>query len=688
MFNGPTRVLAAVLSLGLLASPALAAPGGRTMTVKDLLAVKWLGQVNLSPDGTRAAFVIRRADWKANRFKGHIWMVSTTRSPGHLQQLTASTAGESQPAFSPDGKQLAFVSARQGGRPQIFVLPMQGGEARQLTHLSTGASGPVWSPDGKTIVFVSSVFPACKGTPGAADACNKARLARRKKSKVKAMVIDHLLYRHWSHWRRGRVSHVFVAPADGSAPARDMTPGPHDAPPEALGGDQDYEISPDGKTLAYVTNTDAVLAVSTNNDLFVVPLKGKGKARRVSTSKGNDNSPRFSPDGRWLAYLSMARAGYESDRPRIMVRDLHSGKETEWTRGYAGRPYELRWGPDSATLYFTAPHQGQREVFAATASGVSQVTHGMFVKDLNLSPDGRRLVVSDEAANRAPEVHTVGTDGKGDRALTTLNAWLTRDRHLEPAEHHWFTGAKGEKVHAILVKPPGFKKGHKYPAMLMIHGGPQGMTGNSFHPRWNLQMFAARGYVIFGINFHGSVGFGQAFTDSIRGDWGGKPYQDILKGTEYLARLPFVRGNKICAAGASYGGYMVNWLATHTRRYKCLISHAGLYNVESEYGATEELWFPEWDFKGLPWTNREAYRKVSPHSYAENIKTPTLVIHGQQDFRVPVEQGFQMFTALQRQGVPSRLLYFPDENHFVKKPQNIALWWHTMHDWLARYLKK
>ena len=657
----------------------------KPITVKDLLAVKWISQVSLHPSGSEAAFVIKLHNYDRNGAKQHIWRVTTDKAPGDLRQLTNSPAGESQPVYSPDGKFLAFVSGREGGTPQIWLLPTGGGEARQLTRLASGAWGPVWSPDSKRLAFVSSVFPSCTGKPAAAAACNKKKLGLKKKSKVKAMVIDSLLYRHWNHWRDERRSHVFVVDVKGGEP-KDMTPGPHDAPPVSLGGQSDYGFSPDGKHLAYVANTDKVVAISTNNDVFEVALAG-GKPRRISSSKGNDNSPRYSPDGKSLAYLSMARAGYESDRPRLFVRDRESDKEVEWTAAYTGHPYDIQWGPGSGVIYFNAPHNGHVELFSATAAGVKQLSNKLYAKDLNISADGKRLVFSNQQADLAPEVHVIGVDGKGSQALTALNAWITKKGDFQPAEHHWYKGANGDKIHAVVIKPPGFKKGRKYPAMMMIHGGPQGMTGDSFHPRWNLQMFASQGYVIFGLNFHGSVGFGQDFTDSIRGDWGGKPFHDVMEGLTYMEQLPFIKKGKICAAGASYGGYMANWVATQSSRFNCIISHAGVYNIESKYGSTEELWFPEWDMKGTPWTNREAFRKLSPHSYAEKLKTPTLVIHGQRDYRVPVEQGFQMFTALQRQGIPSRLLYFPDEDHFVQKPQNIELWWATMHDWLGRYLR-
>jgi dipeptidyl aminopeptidase/acylaminoacyl peptidase len=657
------------------AVPACAAPRA---SARDLLAVKWVGKFALSPDGRNAAVAVKTANREANRQDTNLYLVALGEG-STPRPLTRGAGNRGAPAFSPDGKRLAFEGASSGEESQIFVMPAEGGEATRLTSLSTGASDPVWSPDGTWIAFTSSVYPDC-----ADEACNAARLKARKESKVKARIYDALLMRHWKEWRGARRSHIFVVGSSGGAP-RDLTPGPADAPPVALGGTPDYAFSPDAKTLAFVKNTDAVVATSTNNDVFEVGVEG-GEARRVSSGPGNDHTPRYSPDGRYLAYFSMPRAGYESDRQRIVVRDRTSGAEVEWAKSFAGQPKRMAWGADSRSIYFTAPHRGHYEIFVARGDEVREVSHGLYAQKLAVSADGRRLFFTHESVTSPPELYRLDVDGKAPVPVTRFNEDLVRRLGWRPAEHHTFAGANGEPVHALLVKPPDFREGERYAAMVILHGGPQGMLGDDFHPRWNLGMFAASGFVVFGINFHGSTGFGQPFTDSIRDDWGGKPFEDALKGAEYLASLPFVRPKPMCAAGASYGGYLVNWIATHSDRFACLISHAGLFNLESKYGSTEELWFPEWEFKGTPWTNREGYRKWSPHSYAEKLKTPTLVVHGQNDMRVPVEQGLQMFTALQRQGIPSRFLYFPDEYHFVVKPQNVELWWKTVRDWLSRYL--
>jgi dipeptidyl aminopeptidase/acylaminoacyl peptidase len=659
------------VTLAVLAVPAAAAPA----SPRDLLQVQWIRELALSPDGKLLAFAVRRADIEKNRWTSNLWLLSTAEG-GSPRPLTNTPGTNAQPTFSPDGKRIAFVSDRGGDR-QIWVIPVDGGEAIQLTRIATGAARPLWSPDGKWIAFASRVFPDCPD-----DSCNAKRLAAKAADPVQARLYDALPIRHWNAWRDERRSHVLLVPADGGSP-RDLTPGAGEVPPFALASPPGYAFSPDGKLLAYVANTDPAPATSTNNDVFEVTVAG-GEARRVSTGSGNDHAPRYSPEGRHLAWLSMARAGYEADRQRILVRDRERGGEVEWTRGFAGQPAAFTWAPDGKTLYLRAPWHGHQDIHAATPDGVRPVSARLFAKELLASSDGR-LYFTHESADRPPEVHAIGADGKNLRRLTDFNGALVARLGWRAAEHHWFEGANGAKVHALLVRPPGLADGQRAPALVLIHGSPQNMLGDDFHPRWSLQMLAASGTVVFGINFHGSSGFGQEFTDAITGDLGTKPMIDILKGTDFMEAQPYIDRNRTAAAGASYGGYMMAWLNGHTDRFQAMICHAGVYNWHSMM-ASDIVRSRERPLGTLPWGDLTKIDRQTPQRYAANFKTPTLVLHGEKDYRVPVTQGFEYYNTLRIKGVPCRLVYFPDENHWVLKPQNSRLWHQEFFAWLDKYI--
>ena len=509
-------------------------------------------------------------------------------------------------------------------------------------------------------------------------------------SKVKGRLFDHLLIRHWNAWSDGTRSHVFVIPAAGGT-AVDITPGDFDVPPIALGGAQDYAFSPDGAEIAFVRNVDPefLLGLGTNNDIFVTGIAG-GVAQKLTTNKANDHSPSYSPDGRFLAYLAMARPGFEADKLSLMLFDRQAAATVNLTGSLDYSVGAFLWAPGGAALYFDAEEKGRTAVFRLTPATkkIERILDGHSVSSLALSTDGRPLYFLKQALHRPNDVWSLDLKTKTLAQLTKVNADLLAGLDMNPAEEFWYDGAAGDKVHGFLLKPPAFDPSKKYPLLMLIHGGPQGSFGDDFHYRWNAQMFAAAGYVTAMVNFHGSTGYGQAFTDSISGDWGGKPYQDILKAVGFLhGTYPFIDMNRLGAAGASYGGYMSDWIEGQTDIFDCLVSHDGVFDLRSMYGATEELWFPEWDYHGTPWTSPEQYTKWSPSMYVKNFKTPCLVIHSANDFRVPLEQGLQFFTSLQRMGVPSKLLYFPDEDHFISKPQNAELWWKTIHDWLATYLK-
>ena len=678
----------------LSAQPAAKKP----FTFEDMMSLKRIGGPVVSPDGKWVLFAAVDVDLKENKRTSHLWVVPV--AGGVARPLPPAPAGESGGRWSPDGKSYLYLSSTEGGA-QIWVSGfdsasgMPSGAPKKITSISTEADGAIWSPDGKNIVFTSEGFPGCMD-----DACNKFSDEARANSKVKAMVFEHLLFRHWNHYGSGKRSHLFVVPAEGGV-ARDLTPGDHDVPPFSLGGQDPYAISPNGQEVAFTSNWDEVGATSTNNDIFVVPITG-GEPKKLSTSPGSDSTPLYSPDGRWLAWRMQKRAGYESDQFRLVVYDRKTGDIRNLTEDFDQWVETIAWSPDSQTIYFTSENKGEAPIYrldlaAATApvsaagiraNAIQEITRGVN-DDLSVTPDGKTLVFSRLSAQAPNEVYKMDLTDKKAEQLTHLNDSTLSRIDMQPVESFWFAGAGGTKVQGFLVKPPRFNKDAKYPVKFLIHGGPQGQWGDEWSYRWNAELFAADGYVVIMVNPRGSTGYGQAFVDGVNKDWGGKPYIDLMNGLDYAEKTySFIDKSRECALGASYGGYMINWILGHTNRFKCLVSHDGMFNTESAYGSTEELWFPEWEFGDTVWANREAYRKWSPHLFAAQFKTPTLVVHGQLDYRLDVSEGFQLFTTLQRLNIQSKMLYFPDEGHWVLKPQNSQLWYQTVNGWVNSYLKK
>ncbi len=673
-----------LLTIGLILSVVLGgnvAIAKRPMTFDDLMKVQRISDPQVSPDGRWIAYVQGAVDFEANKVLNHIWLIRS--DGGDPKQLTAGDGSDSRPRWSPDGDSIAFISSRSG-KSQIWIIPVRGGEARQLTSISTEADGVTWASKGAALLFTSQVYPDCTD-----DACNKKRLEEAEKSKVKARVIDELLFRHWNAWRDGKYTHLFTVSAQGGTPL-DLTPGAVDSPTWFLGAPDGYDLSPDGTEACFTSNRSggSHVAWTTNNDLFLVSTTG-GEARNITKDNpGSDASPQYSPNGRYIAYTSQARDGYESDLFRLRIYDREAGKVEDLTTGFDEWVSSFAWAPDSDTIYFTAPERGQQPVFKTSVSRptVEKVLGGVN-DEVQVTPDGKFLVLTRSSLIQPAEVYRAAVSGGTPIQLTHSSDSLIAELDLNPAESVMTAGVLGAQIQSLLVKPPAFDAGRKYPAIVLVHGGPQSAWDDAWSYRWNAQMFAARGYVVMMTNFHGSTGYGQKFVEEISGDWGGACYQDVMNATDYLESLPYVDKTRIGAAGASFGGYMIDWIAGHTNRFKALVSHDGVYDSRSMYGETEEVWFDEWEHQGPPWTKREAYEKSSPSNHVQNIRTPMLLVEGALDFRVPEGQAIQLFTSLQRRGVPSRLLYFPDEGHWVLKPQNSQLWYKTVLEWLDKYVK-
>lgn len=656
--------------------------GKHPITVEDMWKVARVSDPQVSPDGKTIAYQVTTYRMEENKGATNIYMVSMDGTG--LHKFETGFISCSDPVWSPDGKSIAFVADDSAGIAQVYAENVAGGTPRKLTGISLGASGLLWSPDGKNIAFVSDVFPGCP-----TDSCNAAREYELEHGKVKAKIFTSLPYRVWNVWKDGKRSHLFVVNVD-SAAVKDLTPGNYDTPPIDLGGKMDYAFSPDGKEVCYVKNTDRMIAISTNNDLFVESVDG-GASKRITTNRANDNQPLYSPDGRYIAYRAQMTPGFESDRSRLMLYDRMNSRIINLTERFDRSIDEVVWSPDSKELYFNADDEGYHNIFAVNSmtGDVKKLTRESTNEDMTITPDGRYLVFLRQSVTHPNDIYRMNIETGKVTQLTHTNDALLATLDMNPWESFWFEGAGGTRVEGFMVKPPNFNPKREYPMVYLVHGGPQGQWMDEFHYRWNAEMFAAPGYVVVMVNPRGSTGYGQKFTDEISGDWGGKVYTDLMDGVKYVTdHYPFINKDKIAAAGASYGGYMMNWMEGHNDEgtFKCFVSHDGLYDAVSAFGSTEELWFPLWEFKGTPWSDPALYSKWSPSSYVKNFKTPMLVIHSQNDFRLDVSQGFQLFTALQMQGVPSEMLYFPNEFHFVVKPQDARLWWNTVLGWIGRYI--
>ncbi|HLY43621.1 MAG TPA: S9 family peptidase [Terracidiphilus sp.] len=704
----------------------------RPMTFEDMMAMKRLGSTAVSPDGKWLAYEVTTVDLDQNTKTTELWVQAI--AGGEPFKVAVAQPGDSGLEFAPDGHSVLFVSGREGGQ-QIWLADFdsaagQTSNPRKLTSLATGAGSAKWSPDAKSIVFTSAVYPDCAAITtadfAAGNQCNADRDKAAAESKVKAQIWTHLLYRHWNHYTGDKRSHLFLVAVDDGK-MRDLTPGDaHDVPPFSLEDSScGCAFAPDGKELAFTENPDPLPAISTSAQIYTLDLTDPGaKPVKVSTSAGGNFNPAYSPDGKYLAWRSQARAGYESDKFRLWLYDRAAKAGKDLLPKFENWVDEFAWGPDSQRLYFIST----MAMMYSTSAGISRsfilsldgALQPFFAAgtlgDLHPLSDDRTVVMEWNSVGRPSEAISLSTETLSKREekiatrdanllrsnapttkldfkqVTNLNGKLLAQLDLSPMEPFWFTAKDGTKVEGFIVKPPGFDAAKKYPVKFLIHGGPQGAWGDSWSYRWNAELFAANGYVVVMINPRGSTGYGQAFVDGVNGDWGGKPFTDLMTGLDYAEQhYSFIDKTRECALGASYGGYMANWVLGHTNRFKCIVSHDGMFDAESAFGSTEEDWFNTWEFKGHPWDyygmpdSESPFRKWSPSLYAKNFKTPTLVIHGQLDYRLDVSEGFQLFDTLQLLGVPSKMLYFPDEGHWVLKPQNSRLWYKTVNEWVDEW---
>ncbi len=668
----------------LIASLAAGAQTKRAMEIEDLFRLKRVSDPQLSPDGKTVAFVITEVNKAANKSNSDIWTIPS--AGGTARRLTNTPSQDRHPRWSPDGKSILFESNR-GGSFQLYRMASDGANVQQLTTISTEAGQGVWSPDGSAIAFVSAVAPEYSDKPfGESDLLNKQRDEARDTGKVKARIFTKLLYRHWVSWVDGKRQHIFVMPLSGEP--RDVTPGDRDAVPTSstFSAGDDFDFSPDGTELAYTATPTPPHSESwsTNHDIYIVNLKS-GERTQLTTNPAADGFPRYSADGKYIAYRAQSRAGFEADRWQLMLYNRSTHDTRSLTGSFDAGIGEFCWSPDSKKLYFAAEDHARQPIWSVGVNGgeVRRVVDNATNGDMQCSPSGL-LVFSHVTMSRPAEIYTATSNGKDLKPLTHANDSLYAGLVMQKPESVTYTGAAGSRVQMWIVKPPFFNPAEKYPLVYMVHGGPQGAWLDSWSYRWNPQLWAAQGYVLALPNPRGSTGFGQKFVDEISRDWGGKPFEDLMRGVDTLMSFPYIDTVRKAAAGASYGGYMMDWFEGHTNRFKTIVTHDGVYNFYSEYGVTEETWFDEWEH-GIPWETPD-FDKFSPHRYAANFKTPMLIIHGELDYRVPVGEGMQLFTALQRQGIPSKFLYFPDEGHWVSKPLNSELWHLTVFDWLREYL--
>ncbi len=680
--------------VALLFLPALSGAQGRAMTFDDFSAIRAVSDPHVSPDGRLLVYNVRTTSVAANRSTARTYLVRS--DGGTARAFPDDTTPAAEARFSPDGRRIAYV--HQG---QLWVAALDGSARRALTRLWGGATGPRWAPGGDRIVFASRVYPGC-GT----DMCNADSALRADRATTRVRTYDRLMYRHWNRWDDGTRSHLFVVDLSGGE-ARDVMPNARmHVPPMPFGGPESYDWSHDGQELAFSARVEnESSAWTTDLNVFTMSAAGGSPVVITATNRAADYQPVFSRDGRWIAYASQRRAGFEGDKWRLMLYDRRLRTSREIAPGWDFHANRFYFTPDNRSLIVETQDEGRSAIWRLSLNmdGTLDGSPDRLVRTNNSSQsslayqqgnDGAfTLVWIREAMHRPPDVWTGRLSSAGvrnPRQLTRENEGLLAQLDLRPAQDIEFTGPGDTPVHGFVVRPPRFDSTQSWPLLLLVHGGPQGAWQDEWNTRWNAQLFASMGVVVLALNPRGSTGYGQRFIDEVSRDWGGKVYTDLMRGVDTtLARYPWIDSTRIGVAGGSFGGYMANWMNANTTRFSAFAAHAGIFNLEHFASTTDELWFPEWEFGG-PWWNRVAqqqqYRRWSPHALAGRMRTPTLVLHGEQDFRVPYTEGTALFTALQRQGVDSRLVLFPDEGHWVQRPANQRVWWAELEAWFGKYL--
>jgi dipeptidyl aminopeptidase/acylaminoacyl peptidase len=685
---------------------ALTAAAAEPFTVQDLVRLERISELAASPDGKHLAYTLRTTDMQANKGRTAIWLADTGARARHAAaavRLTDIAANSSAAEWSADGRFIYFLSNRSGlnqvwrvaaPAPPGAAAPggaPPGAAALQVTNLPLDVGSFRVSPKGDRLVVSVGVYLDCPGGVTSDLECTQRRLDEAAHSPATGVLHKELFVRHWDTWSDGRRSQLYALTLDDVArgPPVRLTAGIGDVPSKPFGGREDYAFSPDGAQLVFAVRAAAGEPWSTNFDLYQVPAEGGTPRNLTADNPAWDGQPAFSPDGTQLAYLAMDRAGFEADRFHLVLLNMKSGVKRPltqtWDRSIAG----FGWSRDGKSLFATTDHLGQRPLWSidAATGRASAITGAGEVEAFSVGP--RKVFYAFSNLGSPADLYSVGFTGGTPTQISHVNQSELAQRKLGEYEQFSFAGWNDENVFGYVMKPPDFKRDQKYPVAFVVHGGPQGSFANSWNWRWNAQTFAGAGYGVIMIDFHGSTGYGQAFTDSISGDWGGKPFEDLKLGLDAaLKQYPWLDGDHVCALGASYGGYMMNWIAGQwPDRFKCIVSHDGIFDNRTMYYSTEELWFPEWENGGPEYRNPAAYAKHNPIDYVSKWKTPTLVIHGQLDYRVPDSQGLAVFTALQRQGIPSELLYFPSENHWVLKPADSVQWYDSVLGWLNRWLQ-